>query len=88
MKQSFQQIAEANWPEDEAFGCYMDFCLGWRKNPDMNEYDYQLRRQLDIDYYRTHVFNKEPDCEELLSRFIAAYDKTDKEHADAEPEGN
>lgn len=88
MKQSLQQIAEANWPEDEAFACYMDFCLGWRQNPDMEEYDYKLRRQLDIDYYRTHVFDRESDCEELVSRFIAAYDKTDSEYADAEPESN
>lgn len=85
-KKSFQQICEDHWPEDEAFTCYMEFSLGWRKNPDLEEDDYKLRRQIDIDIYTNHVFNKEPDRDQLIARFIAAYDKTDQEYKDAEPE--
>lgn len=85
-KQSLQQTCENNWAEDEAFGAYMDYCLGWRNNPDISEDDYQLRRQLDIDYYKTKVFNNEPDRDQLIKRFISAYDATDIEHKDALPE--
>lgn len=79
-KQSFQQICENNWPEDEAYSAYMMYCAGWRQNPDLTEYDYLLRRQLDIDYYTKQVFAGEPDCHELVARFIAAYDQTDKDN--------
>lgn len=80
MTKTLMQVAADNWPEDEAYTAYMDFCLGWRSNPEMSEYDYQLRRQLDIDYYSKHVFAGEPDCAELIARFIAHYDKTDQEN--------
>jgi hypothetical protein len=79
-KKSFQQVCEDNWAEDEASSSYYNTCLGWRKEHDAQWYQEQKAKE--IKYYAEHVFNKEPDKDELVARFVAGWDEADKYYKD------
>lgn len=78
MKQSLQQIAEANWAEDEASSAYFDTCLGWRH--EHNESWYHDRRMKEIAHAKEHLFKNEEDQANLVARFIVAWDIADEHY--------
>lgn len=78
MRQSFQQIAEANWAEDEASSAYFDTCLGWRHEFDQSWYD--AHRNKEIEFAKEHLFKNENDAVDLVARFIVAWDIADEHY--------
>lgn len=77
-KQSFQQISEQYWAEDEASSAYYDTCLGWRHEHDQGWYD--EHRNNEIVYAKEHLFKNEPDAADLVARFIVAWDIADEHY--------
>lgn len=83
-KNSLMEGAEQNWPEDEAYGFYLDVLKGWRHWQSQDWYDRRVADE--VNYFDTKVWNAETDCSELTERFKKEIQRLDVEHKDSPSE--
>lgn len=84
-KNSLMEVAEQNWPEDEAYGFYLDVLKGWRHWQSQDWYDRRVAEE--VHYFDSKVWHAETDRSELTERFRKEISRLDIEYKNSDLEG-